>query len=108
MLHTTTSDVNAMIEADGDVMASGSGGTYCVFEIRLVVDGATVRIVRSQVVNMGGGNLSNTWHTHTLVSLPPGNHEAHVEVVRVAATANPVTLNYMSGRISAVVLRQQF
>jgi len=108
----TTTDpagtVNALIEADGDVMASGNSGTYCMFELRLIVDGTAVRIVRSQVVNMGGGNLSNTWHVHSLVSLPPGSHEVHVDVVRVAATANPVTLNFFSGRVSAVVIRQQF
>jgi Collagen triple helix repeat (20 copies) len=100
--------VNALIEADGDVLASGNSGTYCLFELRLIVDNVAVRTVRSQVSNAGGGNLSNTWHVHSMVSLPPGSHEIHVDVVRVAATANPVTLNNMSGRLSAVVLRQQF
>jgi len=106
----TTTDpagtVNALVEADGDVMASGNSGTYCLFELRLVVDNTVMRTVRSQVVNMAGGNQSNTWHMHTLVSLSPGSHEVHVDVVRVAATANPVTLNFNSGRVSAVVLKQ--
>jgi hypothetical protein len=106
----TTTDpagtVSALIEADGDVMATGSSGTYYLFELRLVVDGTVVRTVRSQVVNMAGGNQSNTWHLHTLASMPPGSHEAHIEVVRVAGTANPATLNFNSGRVSAVVIRQ--
>ena len=105
----TTSDpagaVNVLVEADGDVMANGSAGTYGLFELRLVVDGVAVRTVRSQVLNMGAGNQSNTWRMHALTSVAPGNHEAHVEVRSLASTANPVTLNYMSGRVSAVVIR---
>jgi hypothetical protein len=106
----TTTDppgtVNVHIEADGDVMATGNAGTYCLFELRLIVDGVAVRTVRSQVLNMGAGNQSNTWRMHALTSVGPGNHEAHVEVRTVAANANPVTLNFMSGRLSAVGIRQ--
>ena len=106
----TTSDpagtVNVLVEADGDVMANGNAGTYSLFELRLVVDGVAVRTVRSQVLNMGAGNQSNTWHVHALTSVGPGTHEAHVEVRSLASTANPVTLNYMSGRVSAVAIRQ--
>ena len=65
-----------------------------------------VRTVRSQVLNMGTGNQSNTWHVHALTSVAPGNHEAHVEVRSLASTANPVTLNQMSGRVSAVGIKQ--
>jgi Collagen triple helix repeat (20 copies) len=108
----TTSDptgtVNVHVEADGDVMATGNAGTYSLFELRLVVDGVAVRTVRSQVVNMGTGNQSNTWRMHALTSVAAGTHEAHVEARTLSSTANPVTLNFMSGRVSAVVIRQQF
>ena len=97
---------NVHLEADGDVMATGGPGTYCLFELRLVVDGVAVRTVRSQVLNMGAGNQSNTWRMHALTSVSAGSHEAHVEVRSLATNANPVTLNFMSGRISAVVIRQ--
>jgi hypothetical protein len=106
----TTNDpagtTNVHIEADGDVMATGSSGTYCLFELRLVVDGVAVRTVRSQVLNMGAGNQSNTWRMHALSSVAAGAHEAHVEARILTANANPVTLNFMSGRLSAVVIRQ--
>jgi hypothetical protein len=99
----TTSDpagtVNVHVEADGDVMATGNAGTYCLFELRLVVDGVAVRTVRSQVLNMGTGNQSNTWRLHALTAVGPGSHEAHVEVR---------SLDFMSGRLSAVAIRQQF
>jgi hypothetical protein len=98
--------VNVHVEADGDVMATGNAGTYCLYELRLVVDGVAVRTVRSQVLNMGTGNQSNTWRMHALTSVAPGNHEAHVEVRSITSTANPVTLNFLSGRLSAVVIRQ--
>jgi hypothetical protein len=104
---TAASDgtVTAWIEADGDVLATGPVGTYCVFELRLVVDGLSLRLIKAQVVNMGTADQSSSWHMHVLKTLLPGSHEVHVEVRSVAATANPVALNYGSGRLSALLVR---
>jgi hypothetical protein len=104
---TSASDgtVTAWIEADGDVMANGVAGTYGVFELRLVVDGATLRVVKGQVTNMGTANESNTWTVTVLKTLSPGAHEVHLETRSVMGTANPVTLNYGSGRVSVLLVR---
>jgi len=55
---------------------------------------------------MVAGNQSSTWHLHSLAPLGPGSHEVHVEVRSLSSNANPVTLNFMSGRITAVVIRK--
>jgi hypothetical protein len=97
----------AFIEADGDVFANGASGTYCLFQIGLVIDGNSIRAIRSQVVNVGTGNQSSSWHVHVMSQLTQGTHEAHLVAQWLACSANPVTLNSTSGRISILAVRTQ-
>ena len=91
-------------EADGSLMLNAAAGTYAVVELRLVLDGVTVQIVRTEVVNYQAGNLSNAWHLHTMRPVAAGPHEVHVEA-RVLSATGQVQINSNAGRLSALVLR---
>ena len=92
-------------EADGSLLLSANSATYGVVEIRLVLDGATVQTIRTEVVNYLAGNLSNAWHLHTMRPVTGGTHDLHVEA-KVLSTNGSVQVNSPNaGRLSLILLR---
>lgn len=102
---TAPENVNALIEAEGDLFLSASMGAYGLVELRLVVDGIAERILRTSVLNYLLGNNSSAWHLHTLRPLTAGPHEVHVEARLITGTG-AVIVNSTAGRLSVVLFRQ--
>jgi hypothetical protein len=95
----------ALINAEGDLFLFDSASNYGLVELRLLVDGAVVRTLRTTVYNYLAGNLSTAWHLHTIVPLAAGSHDVRVDG-RVLAANGPVQVNSTAGRISALVFVQ--
>jgi hypothetical protein len=92
-------------EADGNLFLSANAGTYGVVEIRMVLDGAVVQTIKTEVVNYVAGNLSNAWHLHTMRPVTGGTHDLHIEA-KVLATTGSVQINSPNGgRLSLILLR---
>jgi hypothetical protein len=86
-------------------LLSGNASTYGLVELRLLVDGAAVRTLRTSVHNYLTGNQSSAWHLHTITTLTPGTHEISVDV-RVIAASAAVQVNSTNGRLSALLFAQ--
>jgi hypothetical protein len=91
-------------EADGSLLLAAPSGSYAVVELRLILDGATVQVIKTQVLNYLAGNLSNGWHIHTMRSVDAGPHELHIEA-RVVSSNGMVQANTNAGRLSALLTR---
>jgi hypothetical protein len=91
-------------EADGNLLLASASGTYAVVELRMVLDGVTIQVIKTEVLNYLAGNLSNAWHLHTMRSVGSGSHELHIEA-RVLATNGMVQINTNAGRLSALLFR---
>jgi hypothetical protein len=102
---TPAENVNALIEAEGDLFLGASMGSSALVELRLVVDGVAERVLRSSVLNYLLGNNSSAWHLHTVKSLNAGSHDIHVEA-RVITGTGAVAVNSTAGRLSVVLFRQ--
>jgi hypothetical protein len=89
-------------QADGSLFLSAASGTYAIVELRMVLDGVAVQTIKTEVVNYVAGNLSNSWHLHTMRPVPAGTHDLHIEA-RVLSTNGQVQINNNAGRLSAIV-----
>jgi hypothetical protein len=99
-----TTTVTLFAEADGSLFLNATSGTYGIVELRMVLDGTAVQIIKTEVVNYLAGNMSNSWHLHTMRPVSGGSHELHIEA-RVLSATGQVQINNNAGRLSALVLQ---
>ncbi|HUR36020.1 MAG TPA: hypothetical protein VM032_19590 [Vicinamibacterales bacterium] len=92
-------------EADGILLLNSASGTYVVIEIRMVLDGVVVQTIRTEAVNYLAGNLSNSWHLHTMRPVTPGTHDLHLEAKVLAGTGQAQVNSPNAGRLSLLLLR---
>jgi hypothetical protein len=96
--------INALIQADGDVVLNANAGNSALIELRLVVDNQPVRTLRTSVLNYLSGTMSSAWHLHNVSSLGEGTHTAYVDAKVVAGTGQ-VQMNGSQGRLTVLLLR---
>jgi hypothetical protein len=98
--------VNALVNAEGDVASTGGTGTQALIELKLVIDGVVVRLLRTSTMNYSLNGMPTGWHLGTIQALGAGSHEFHVEARYTFSTGGTVTANVAPGNLSVALLRQ--
>ena len=70
----------------------------------MVLDGVTIQVMRTEVLNYLAGNMPSSWHLHTMRAVTGGPHELHIDA-RVITATGQVQINGNAGRLSGLLLR---
>jgi hypothetical protein len=98
--------VNALVNAEGDVASTGGVGTQAIIELKLVIDGVVVRLLRTSTMNYSLNGMPTGWHLGAIQALGAGSHEFHVEARYTFSSGGTVTANIAPGNLSVALLRQ--
>jgi hypothetical protein len=98
--------VNALVNAEGDLVLNAGTGTQALIEVHLVIDGAVVRLLRVATANYSFSGAPSAWHLGIIQTLAPGSHDIHVEARTLFAVGGSVTLNVAAGNLSVALLTQ--
>jgi hypothetical protein len=104
MAVNTTEQASALIVADGELLVEPNSGLAAWIELVIVVNGVSVRTLRTTASTYLLGNITTGWHVHELLPIQPGSSTVHVEA-RVLARAGGATVTARAGRLSVVLLR---
>jgi hypothetical protein len=98
--------VSALVNAEGDVASFGGVGTQVIVELKLMIDGNPVRLLRTSTSNVSNSGMPTGWHLGTIQTLGAGSHEFHVEAHYTFQAGEKVTANVFPGNLSVALLRQ--
>jgi hypothetical protein len=98
--------VNALVNAEGDIASFGGVGTQVIVELKLVIDGVAVRLLRTSTMNYSLNGMPTGWHLGTIQALGAGSHEFHVEARYTFQNGETVKANVAPGNLSVALLRQ--